>query len=132
MQPARATRAVAVFALLASVALGSERAAFAQSPGAAPEAKRTLVPPKLLHFVEAEFPASEQASGRGATVVLQISITESGSVAEVKAIGSAGASFDAAAVAAAKQFIFSPRQPTESQFPSRSHINTYLRLRKSS
>jgi len=108
MQPARATRTVAVFALLASVALGSGRAAWAQSAGGAPEAKRTLVPPKLLHFVEAEFPASEQASGRGATVVLQISITESGSVAEVKAIGSAGASFDAAAVAAAKQFIFSP------------------------
>ena len=105
---ARTTRSVAALMAFVAVALATETAAFAQPAEAAPEAKRALVAPTLVHFVEAEFPPSEQAAGRGATVVLQIAITETGAVADVKVIGSAGAAFDAAAYAAAKQFVFTP------------------------
>jgi TonB family protein len=71
-------------------------------------AQRTIVPPKLVKFVEAEFPQSEAAAGKGATVVLQIAIDATGAVADVKVLESAGAAFDTAAVAAAKQFVFTP------------------------
>ncbi len=67
-----------------------------------------ILPPKLLHFVEAEFPPSEVAAGRGAAVVLQIAIDGTGKVAAVTVVTSAGPAFDAAAVAAATQFVFSP------------------------
>ena len=50
-----------------------------------------------LKFVEAEFPASEVKAGRGATVVLQIAITATGSVADVTVTGTAGPAFDAPA-----------------------------------
>jgi TonB family protein len=82
---------------------------FAQDQGGEEQpAQRTIVPPKLVKFVEAEFPQSEAAAGKGATVVLQIAIDASGAVADVKVLESAGAAFDTAAVAAAKQFVFTP------------------------
>jgi TonB family protein len=64
-------------------------------------------PPKLVHFEEAQFPASEKA---GATVTLQITIGEDGKVAEVTVQKSAGAAFDAAAIAAARKFVFEPAE----------------------
>ena len=76
------------------------------APGGATQ--RVIVPPKLVSFVEAEFPPSEVAAGRGATVVLQIAITATGAVADVRVTESAGAAFDAAALAAARQFTFEP------------------------
>ncbi|MGD0524622.1 MAG: TonB-dependent receptor, partial [Polyangiaceae bacterium] len=68
----------------------------------------TIVPPKLVKFVEAEFPASEAKAGHGATVVLQIAITATGAVADVTVLESAGPAFDVPAVAAGKQFVFEP------------------------
>ena len=70
--------------------------------------KRVVVPPKLVKFVEAEFPPSELAAEKSATVTLQIAIKDSGEVAAVDVAGSAGPAFDAAAVAAVKQFVFEP------------------------
>jgi TonB family protein len=86
---------------------------FAASAGAqgqpAPAApQRTIVPPKLVTFAQAEFPPSEVEAGRGATVVLQIAIDAAGKVAAVAVLESAGPAFDNAAVAAAKQFVFEP------------------------
>jgi TonB family protein len=78
------------------------------APGGDAPPQRTIVPPKLVKFVEAEFPPSEAAAGKGATVMLQIAIAATGQVADVKVLESAGAAFDAAAVAAAKQFVFDP------------------------
>jgi TonB family protein len=69
---------------------------------------RAIVPPKLTRFVEAEFPPSEVAAGRGATVVLQIAISATGGVADVRVLESAGAAFDAAAARATSQFAFDP------------------------
>jgi TonB family protein len=95
--------------VLLAVAVRAVPARAQPAAGVGPEdAPKTIVPPKLTRFVEAEFPKSEMAAGKGATVVLQISITATGSVAEVVVVQSAGPAFDAPAVAAAKQFVFEP------------------------
>ncbi len=73
---------------------------------AAPQ--HVIVPPKLVTFVQADFPPSEVAKGQGATVTLQIAIDVAGKVAGVTVVGSAGPAFDAAALGAAKQFVFEP------------------------
>jgi TonB family protein len=80
----------------------------ADSGATATPAKRTVVPPKLVKFVEAEFPPSELAAEKNATVTLQIAIKDTGEVAAVDVAGSAGPAFDVAAVAAVKQFVFEP------------------------
>ena len=71
-------------------------------------AQHVIVPPKLVTFVQADFPPSEVAKGQGATVTLQIAIDVGGKVAGVNVVGSAGPAFDAAAVGAAQQFVFEP------------------------
>jgi TonB family protein len=96
---------------LAALAIATQGTpVFAQPapPAAAATPQRSIVPPKLVHFVEAEFPASEAAAGRGATVVLQIAITATGSVADVRVLESASPAFDVAALEAARQFVFEP------------------------
>jgi TonB family protein len=96
-------------AATALVVATSAAAAHAQQPAPADGApQRTIVPPKLVHFVEAEFPPSEVAAGKGATVVLQIAISATGSVADVKVLETAGPAFDIAALGAARQFVFEP------------------------
>jgi TonB family protein len=98
-----------VLAALVGLALatGAPEASAQPSPPADAPA-HAIVPPKLVKFVEAEFPPSEAKAGHGATVVLQIAITATGSVAGVAVEQSAGPAFDAPAVAAAGQFIFEP------------------------
>ena len=105
-----ASRGPGLVALAAALLVGSAQAALAGAAwaqgGQAPA--RTIVPPKLVKFVEAEFPPSEVAAGQGATVVLQIAIDATGKVAGVTVTASAGPAFDAAAVGAASQFVFEP------------------------
>jgi TonB family protein len=96
------------FAVLAIATLANTARAQPAQLAAPTSPQRTITPPKLTHFVEADFPPSEAAAGRGATVVLQIAITASGSVADVRVLESAGPAFDVAAVAAARQFVFEP------------------------
>ncbi|HEX7478405.1 MAG TPA: TonB family protein, partial [Polyangiales bacterium] len=67
-----------------------------------------VTPPKLVHFVQAEYPPQESATGQSAAVVLAISIGADGKVAEVTVVVSAGDAFDAAATAAARLFEFEP------------------------
>src|SRR5262245_16768279 len=67
-------------------------------------------PPKLVKFVEAEYPPDKEAAGVTASVVLSIDIDETGRVAKVAVTGSAGPDFDAAAVAAARQFVYEPAE----------------------
>jgi TonB family protein len=99
-------------AVLAAVALATGAAEVsaqpAQAAATADAPAHVIVPPKLVKFVEAEFPPSEAKAGRGATVVLQIAITATGGVADVTVQGSAGPAFDVPAVAAARQFVFEP------------------------
>ncbi len=95
--------AFVALALLSGLAPPTARAQTPPAPG-----HRAIVPPRLVTFVEAEFPPSEVAAGHGATVVLQIAIDPAGKVAGVTVLESAGPAFDAAAVAAAQQFVFEP------------------------
>jgi TonB family protein len=94
--------------LLVLGALSIAPGAAAQDAPAAPAPQHVIVPPKLTTFVQAEFPPSEVAKGQGATVVLQIAIDATGKVAGVGVLESAGPAFDAAAVGAARQFVFEP------------------------
>lgn len=88
--------------------------AFAQTTGASGETpgrqgKLTKLP-KLVEFVEAEFPESEKAAGKGASVVLQIAITDKGTVEDVAVITTAGPAFDKAAQEAVAKFKFDPAE----------------------
>jgi len=69
--------------------------------------------------VEAEYPAEEKASGRTAAVVVQIAISATGTVDDVKVIESAGPAFDQAAVAAIRQFLFEPAEVDNRPSPIR-------------
>jgi TonB family protein len=91
-----------------------------EAPSDAPPT--TFQPPRLLHFVEAVPPAS--LGGRGeAEVVLTIDVDESGAVRSVEvarpAGGVNGAELDRAAVAAARQFVFSPGEADGRRVPVR-------------
>jgi TonB family protein len=100
--------ATIAFAVVAMRAGGASAQPASATPASGDAPQHTIVPPKLVKFVEAEFPPSEAKAGRGATVVLQIAITATGAVADVTVLGSAGPAFDAPALAAAKQFVFEP------------------------
>lgn len=93
-----------MFSLFLAIAGAPE--AFAQeAPAPGPQLTK---PPELLTFVEAPFPASEV--GRTGSVVLFIVIRDDGTVEDAQVRVSAGPAFDAAAVEAARQFVFSPAE----------------------
>jgi TonB family protein len=94
--------------------------AFAADEPAAPPAQ--FQPPRLLHFVEAAPPAS--LGGREeAEVVLTIDVDEKGAVKSVTVATSAGGdegpALDAAAVEAARQFVFAPGEADGKPVPVR-------------
>ena len=103
--------------VVALVALGvctGAPSALAQTTGASGETpgrqgKLTKLP-KLVEFVEAPYPESEKAAGKMASVVLQIAITDKGTVEDVAVITSAGPAFDKAAQDAVLQFRFAPAE----------------------
>jgi TonB family protein len=66
--------------------------------------------PKLVHFVQADYPKDKHEAGITAHVLMSIEISEEGKVGEVEVVESGGQDFDAAAVAAAKQFVFEPAE----------------------
>jgi TonB family protein len=66
--------------------------------------------PKLVKFVPAEYPKDKHDAGITASVLLSIEIGDDGKVGEVEVVKGAAPDFDAAAVAAAKQFIFEPAE----------------------
>jgi TonB family protein len=67
-------------------------------------------PPKLVKFVPAVYPKDKHDAGVTANVLLSIEIGADGQVGEVEVVQSGGADFDAAAVAAVKQFVFEPAE----------------------
>ncbi|MBV8760956.1 MAG: TonB-dependent receptor [Deltaproteobacteria bacterium] len=75
---------------------------------AAPASADVTKPPKLVHFVEAQRPAGSE--DKTAIVVLSIDIGADGKVEGVRVQTTGGADFDAAAVAAAQQFVFEPAE----------------------
>ncbi len=97
--------------LLAGTALAQDAPdAPAGGDEGAEQAPRVTKAPRLAHFVEAEYPADKKAQGVTASVLLSIEIGADGKVGNVTVAQSGGADFDAAAVAAAKQFVFDPAE----------------------
>ncbi len=78
--------------------------ATAQPAQPAPPAQPRVKAPKLTKFVEAEYPESERSRGRAAVVVLRVTIDVTGNVQDASIAESAGADFDAAALAAVKLY----------------------------
>ena len=115
-------RRIALISCLALLAVASARPVFAQNaPQTGEDAARPRLtrPPKLTKFVEAEYPETERASDRTASVVVQIAISATGTVDAVKVIESAGPAFDQAAVAAVQQFLFEPAEVNNRPSPIR-------------
>ncbi len=84
-------------------------AAPANAEEAAPTGVLTRAP-ELTRFVEAEYPPAAEEQGLGGDVVLEIDLSETGAVTDARVIAPAGHGFDEAALAAAKQFQFSPAE----------------------
>ncbi len=103
----RAGLAIAVVLLAAAPALADGEDAPRDD---APRAPQVTKAPKLKTFVEAAYPPDKKAAGVTAQVLLSVEIGADGKVGEVSVAKSAGADFDAAAVAAAKQFVFEPAE----------------------
>jgi TonB family protein len=66
--------------------------------------------PVLTKFVEAEYPFDALDAGQEATVELAVDLDATGKVTAAEVTQSAGPGFDAAAVAAVKQFEFTPAE----------------------
>jgi len=79
------------------------------SGGAAePDDKPLVTPPKLIRFVEADYPETEGEEQQEVDVELEIIVGKGGLVTEVSVARSGGKAFDEAALSAARQFIFEP------------------------
>ena len=81
----------------------------AEGGGAAPAGQLTKAP-KLIKFVAAVYPPDKHDAGVMAQVLLSIEIDDAGKVGNVEVVKGAGADFDAAALTAAKQFVFEPAE----------------------
>jgi TonB family protein len=78
-------------------------------PALAQEGQLTR-PPKLTKFVPAVYPKDKHDAGIGSSVLLSIEIDDAGKVGEVEVVQTGGPDFDAAALAAVKQFEFEPAE----------------------
>lgn len=92
---------------LALAAVAFVAAAVAAVPA---RAQTVTKPPKLTKFVPAVYPPDKHAAGVQASVVLSVEIDETGKVGAVEVVQPAAPDFDAAAVAAVKQFEFEPAE----------------------
>ena len=86
---------------------------------APPSATPQLYPPKLIQFVEAEYPEHAREDGLEARVVLRLTIDAQGEVTEAIVAEPVGHGFDEAAREAALQFRFTPARRGETPVPSR-------------
>jgi TonB family protein len=116
-------RALAVALLVAPLTARAQSPA-APSPtppapiAAAAAAPRLDKPPRLLRFVEAEPPPS-LAERVQVDVVLGIDVDDSGKVTALVVLTSGGAEYDAAALAAVRQFVFAPGESAGKTVPVR-------------
>ncbi len=76
-------------------------------PKAAPVLTKT---PSLLKFVQAAYPPEAEAAGLQGEVGLEVDIAVDGSVSAARVVVPAGHGFDESALAAVKQFVFSPAE----------------------
>lgn len=66
--------------------------------------------PELITFVQAPYPDSESSDHHPVEVVLALLLSEAGVVTDAQVLQSGGPDFDAAAVDAARRFVFSPAE----------------------
>jgi len=74
----------------------------------ASDGKPLITPPKLIRFVEADYPETGEEAPDEVDVELDIVVGKDGLVTEVSVARSGGKAFDEAALAAARQFVFEP------------------------
>ena len=119
-QKNRLGRALPRWALAALALFVSQGTATAQPrppAGAAQKQPKLTKLPRLLNFVEAPYPEEEKAAGRAASVTLEIAISETGAVTDAQVTVPASPAFDAAALAAVKQFVFDPAEIDDKPAP---------------
>jgi TonB family protein len=75
-----------------------------------PKKPQLTRPPELLHFVDAAYPEEARKEGLSGDVRMIITIDEKGTVTDASVTAPAGHGFDEAAIAAVKQFEFSPAE----------------------
>ena len=98
-----------VGALLLVCILATRTQAQTSFQAAPEEEKKPLVtPPKLIRFVEADYPETEAEQPEEVAVELDIVVGKDGLVTEASVARSAGEAFDEAALSAARQFVFEP------------------------
>lgn len=106
------------------MSLGAASSAHAQP--AAPVATQGLTPPSPIHRVQPPYPEGPVADGAEGDVVLALTISATGAVDHADVVESKGARLDAAAVAAAMQWTFTPalrgKRPIESHIHIRFHF----------
>jgi TonB family protein len=73
-------------------------------------AANALMPPKLVTFVDATYPAAAKAALLQAQVDLEITIDAAGKVTDARVARPVGNGFDEAAIEAARRFVFAPAQ----------------------
>jgi TonB family protein len=101
--------------LAVSVALTFTSVAYAQ-----------LVPPQPIHRVQAAYPEGNAAGGVEGDVVLALTISATGVVEHADVVESKGAALDAAAIAAAMQWVFKPAMRGVNPIASHMHIRFHF------
>ncbi|MDX2015717.1 MAG: TonB family protein [Myxococcaceae bacterium] len=86
--------------------------------------------PTLVKAVEPEFPASALDAGVGAQVVMDLDLGADGTVTDAKVVRSAGPDFDAAALAAARQLVFTPAEVDGQPAPVRIQFTSNFTVRQ--
>lgn len=72
-----------------------------------------LVPPRLVEFIHADYPAEAQQAGLEAAVKLALDVDAAGAVTRVEVLEPVGHGFDEAATEAARRFRFEPAKAGE-------------------
>ncbi len=87
--------------------------------GRARAVEPVFTPPVLKEKVPAVYPPDAEAAGRQGTVLMELVVDADGKVVDAKVVASAGANFDEAALAAARQFRFEPGRADGKPVPVR-------------
>ncbi len=123
-----------IVAACASIA-SAQAPSYTNTPAeAAPDESESdpiIIPPKLVRFVEAARPepAVEGAEPEEVAVELVLTVDKDGSVTEATVAKSGGADFDAAALAAAQQFVFEPARKDWDPIASRIRYRYVFELK---
>lgn len=110
IQVSRALVVTLLFSLLSGPAFAFEETVRRQEIDAGIHIPVLTKAPTLVTFIQAQYPAEAEKQGLAASVKLMITIGVDGLVAEAQVTAPAGMGFDEAALAAVKQFVFTPAE----------------------